>query len=127
MPCTIHDDMEDLIAKMLESDAIIIASPNYFTNVSGMMKDFIDRNNALCIPSLLKDKVAAFICAGAQPVSTWGDFLEQIFSNYVKSMKMLSAGSVIVKAEEAGEITKNEDVKLTCINLGNNILDKIGH
>jgi multimeric flavodoxin WrbA len=124
-PCTIHDDMEGLIAKMLESDAIIIATPNYFTNVSGLMKDFIDRNNPLCDPPLLKDKVAAFVCVGGQPPDNWRTFLEKIFSNYVEGMKMVSVGSVIARAEDPGEIRKQEDIKLACTDLGNLILDKI--
>jgi len=126
-PCTINDDMEGLIGKMIESDAIIIATPNYFTNVSGLMKQFFDRNNPLCDPPLLKGKISAFLCVGAQPVDKWGDFLEKIYLNYSKGMGMVNVGSVIAKAEDPGEIANNEEVQLSCTNLGNLILDRLGH
>ena len=61
-PCTIQDDMENLIAKLIEADAMIIGSPNYFSNISGIMKDFIDRTNPLVDPPLLKGKISALVC-----------------------------------------------------------------
>ena len=42
--CTIDDDVvNDCIAKMIEADGIIIASPTYFADVSAEMKALIDR------------------------------------------------------------------------------------
>lgn len=41
--CHIEDDMVEINQKMEGSDAIIFASPNYYENVSGIFKDFMDR------------------------------------------------------------------------------------
>ena len=42
--CTVTDDIiNDCIAKMVEADGIILASPTYFTDVSAEMKALIDR------------------------------------------------------------------------------------
>ena len=41
--CVIHDDMQKIYSLMEESDGIILGSPTYFYNVSGLMKNFIDR------------------------------------------------------------------------------------
>ncbi len=41
--CVQKDDMEALIAKMLEADVIVLATPVYFYAMSGQMKTFIDR------------------------------------------------------------------------------------
>lgn len=42
--CTIEDDIvNDCIAKMIEADGIILASPTYFADVSAEMKALIDR------------------------------------------------------------------------------------
>lgn len=42
--CAVKDDViNDLIAKMAEADAIILASPTYFSNVTAEMKALIDR------------------------------------------------------------------------------------
>jgi multimeric flavodoxin WrbA len=41
--CPLKDDRDLLIEKINDSDGIILASPNYSFNVSGLMKVFLDR------------------------------------------------------------------------------------
>jgi multimeric flavodoxin WrbA len=41
--CPLKDDRDKLIEKMLHSDGVIFASPNYFFHVSALMKLFLDR------------------------------------------------------------------------------------
>ncbi|NLY76254.1 MAG: flavodoxin family protein [Firmicutes bacterium] len=41
--CPYNDDRDALIAKMEESDGVVFASPSYAFQVSGRMKNFIDR------------------------------------------------------------------------------------
>jgi len=41
--CPLKDDRDAIIEKMMASDGIVFASPNYSFQVSGMMKVFLDR------------------------------------------------------------------------------------
>jgi NAD(P)H-dependent FMN reductase len=41
--CPLQDDREAIGRMMLSADGVIFASPNYVSNVSGLMKTFIDR------------------------------------------------------------------------------------
>jgi len=41
--CPLKDDRDVIIEKMLDSDGVIFASPNYSWGVSGLMKGFLDR------------------------------------------------------------------------------------
>ena len=41
--CPYNDDRNVLIAKLEESDGVVFASPSYAFNISGRMKNFIDR------------------------------------------------------------------------------------
>ncbi len=41
--CIKKDDMQGLIEKMLSAQAIVLGSPNYYYDVSGLMKNMIDR------------------------------------------------------------------------------------
>lgn len=41
--CVIKDDMGDLVQKFVESDVVVLATPLYIDNISGMMKVFVDR------------------------------------------------------------------------------------
>lgn len=43
MYCPIKDDRENIEQEILKSDGIILSSPGYTWNVSGLMKNFIDR------------------------------------------------------------------------------------
>lgn len=62
--CSIKDDdMTELKQKMLEADAILLGSPNYFSNVSGRMKTFMDRTRPLhMVANALKGKVGGCVC-----------------------------------------------------------------
>ena len=60
--CSISDDMDDLKQKMLDADGIILGSPDYFSNVTARMKNFIDRTRPLHMTSnQLKGKVGGFL------------------------------------------------------------------
>ncbi|WP_202319148.1 flavodoxin family protein [Archaeoglobus neptunius] len=41
--CIQKDDMEEIKRKIVESDAVVLASPVYYLNITGQMKTFIDR------------------------------------------------------------------------------------
>ncbi len=45
--CVIHDDMDDLYQKILDADAIIIASPMFFYTISPQLMQLISRCQAL--------------------------------------------------------------------------------
>lgn len=50
--CVINDDMEELLAKFISSDFVVFASPLYFDNVTGIMKNFFDRLIPLVNPHI---------------------------------------------------------------------------
>ncbi len=41
--CVQKDDMNDILAQLLEADVMVLASPVYFRSFNGQMKTFIDR------------------------------------------------------------------------------------
>lgn len=41
--CAIPDDMAELITRFLDSDIVVLATPVYIENISGMLKVFMDR------------------------------------------------------------------------------------
>ncbi len=41
--CVINDDMKEIYSKITMADAIVLGSPTYFYNVTGVVKNFIDR------------------------------------------------------------------------------------
>lgn len=63
--CLINDDMQNLYSKILKADKLIIAVPNYYDNVTGLFKTFIDRLNIFFKNQRLKDKKIIFIVVGS--------------------------------------------------------------
>jgi multimeric flavodoxin WrbA len=64
--CTIDDDViNDCIAKMIDADGIILASPTYFADVSAEMKALTDRAGfvARANGELLRRKVGVAVVA----------------------------------------------------------------
>jgi multimeric flavodoxin WrbA len=47
--CVIRDDMDDMIDKVKEAEAIIFVTPIYYYELSGQLKTFLDRCNPLYI------------------------------------------------------------------------------
>ena len=45
--CPIDDDMQGIYDQLMEADGIILGSPTYYMNVSGVVKCLIDRSLAL--------------------------------------------------------------------------------
>ena len=58
--CVIKDDVNDIMAKVLEADVVAWATPIYYYEMSGQMKTLIDRMNAM-YPRLTTSS-ATFIC-----------------------------------------------------------------
>ena len=63
--CVIRDEMDALIGKVREADAIVFATPIYYYEMSGQMKVFLDRCNPLYI-SDYKFRSVCLITASAE-------------------------------------------------------------
>lgn len=76
--CCIDDEMTNKIYDLLlKSDEIIIVNPIYMDNITGMLKNFLDRFNALSNVDYLKNKKVYLILTGQQ---TEKDNTEVIYS-----------------------------------------------
>lgn len=118
--CHIKDDMQEIYKKIIEMDILVLASPNYFDNVSGLMKNFIDRTNAYCLsPNFdkFKGKKVVLICVGAQSPEPVEKALKP-FTNY---FKMKVVGKVLAKADKPREIKGNRNKIHECVELGKKI------
>jgi len=60
--CPIDDDMANVVNLLLEANGIIIGTPVYHLNVSGLLKDFMDRSRYLkMVEFKMKSKVGGAI------------------------------------------------------------------
>lgn len=85
--CCIKDDAELLSGKILAADALILGSPTYASNVSGLMKLFIDRGHFV-IEQLLKDKYCVVVATGE-------NYGKNDTAKVLKKLVLYSGGSLV--------------------------------
>lgn len=61
--CVYNDDAEKLSCEIANADGIVIGSPTYASNISGILKQFIDRGHFV-IEQLLYGKYAVSVATG---------------------------------------------------------------
>ena len=57
--CAIADDFAGLVAKIAEADAVVFATPVYFSDLAESLRAFLDRLRRTCMHESGKAKVAA--------------------------------------------------------------------
>lgn len=87
--CSIEDDdFNNISEDMLLADCIIFSTPVYFSNVTSLLKIFIDRTRSLHMKKdLLKDKLGASIVIGGLQFGGQ-EIVAQILDNYMLNMGM---------------------------------------
>jgi multimeric flavodoxin WrbA len=118
--CTIPDDMNTIISKMISADLIIFGSPDYFKNVTGIMKNLMDRTNPIVKKEMLANKKAFIVCTGGQNLKNIA-FCERALKEFAKDHKMKIAGSIKETAEKPTDAAKNEKLMKKCFETGKEI------
>ena len=112
--CVINDDMKSLLEKITNADALVLGSPSYYNNVTGLMKDFIDRTNPTWKEMKLKGKKAGVCCTGSEGLAVVKkctdilvDFAEtagiEVVGSVTANDKSLDAQAVVDELKKLGE------------------------
>ncbi|MFA6285592.1 MAG: flavodoxin family protein [Parcubacteria group bacterium] len=110
--CAIQDDMQDLYSKMQEADIIVLGTPNYFDNVPGLMKDFIDRTNPFYETDKLKGKKLITIVTGGGKIKNSKRVGEQALKYFSDAHQMRLVGSYCFQALHFNDAEKNPKTKI---------------
>jgi multimeric flavodoxin WrbA len=101
--CIIKDGIAPLMEEIDSADAIILASPSYFNNVSGLMKDFMDRTNPYCKGKAWKAKRAVILAVGGANMRSVGRCAEAM-EEFFRIHGIAIVVSVCAVAEKPGEV-----------------------
>lgn len=104
--CVQQDDMQAIYPKMQAADILIIGTSNYFDNVSGLMKDFIDRTNHFYKTNKLKNKKVFFIVVGGGKIKNSQRVVEAL-KYFAEAHKLDVAGSYCFQALHLDDIANN--------------------
>lgn len=111
--CAIKDDMQEIMEKLSKANTIVLWSPNYFANVSGMTKKFIDRLLPLYHSQALKGKQLFLVMPGSSSDVTNKKYLLQWTFWLVdyQGMKLWGAYGWCTEDKESAEKKMNNIVK----------------
>ncbi len=77
LKCPIKDDVTAILAKMLDADGLIVASPNYINQVTALMKALFDRSSHFIhCKRLLGKYIAGVVSSGSGRDKTVLDYIE---------------------------------------------------
>ncbi|MFH1424264.1 MAG: flavodoxin family protein [archaeon] len=115
--CVIRDGMKTLEVELLKADTIVLGSPCYFDNVSGLMKNFMDRTNYLYQKLSLRGKnVIAGASGEASKDSIQGTITAM--EKFARAHQMIFIGGVGVLKKKGEDVLKNplvlERIKAVC-------------
>lgn len=90
--CVIRDDMDELIEKIMEADAIVLGGITRHNGLNALMKNFIERLSPLFHRKmLLQNKPTAIVSSGlASAQEGYNDL-----SEFVKTFRMKEIGSLL--------------------------------
>ena len=119
--CHFKDDMNDIINKLRKADGIIFATPTYFDDVNGLMKNFLDRLNPVGVDRELKDKKFGIITVGATEPKSFERAIETIkIFGEIELMKFVD--SIYGKSYKI-EINKDKEAIKRSQELGKKIIN----
>lgn len=89
--CSIRDDIDYIAEKLLEAQGILLGSPNYFYNVSGQLKVFMDRTRWLHMTRpMLEGKVGGAVAVSGMR-NGGQEFTLQIMEKFFINHGMITA------------------------------------
>jgi multimeric flavodoxin WrbA len=117
--CVIEDDMQGIYPKLLEAHVIVVGCPNYFKNVSALMKNFVDRTNAFVRvkPRKLEGKYAIGLCVGGEELEDT-QHCEDALSRFFRGHRMRILSMVKARADALGSISGNIELEKKLLEIG---------
>ena len=118
--CVQKDDMEEIRAKMLEADIIVLASPIYFYSMTAQMKTLIDRTYAFY--QQLAGKTFYFLVTCGAPDASYTETMLASLRGFTCCVPDAKEGGVVLGtgAMEAGDI-RSSDAMQQAYQMGKNV------
>lgn len=120
--CAIRDDFDTIQTTMLDADGIVLASPNYISNVTAQMKALLDR---CCGPLHLQACEGKY---GAAVVSSGGEGSAEVENYLLRCLRALgcrTVGSVGTEARKLADDAARTQALHEAALLGTELADAI--
>ena len=119
--CCLTDDMQKIYPKLIEAKVIVVATPNYFKNVSGLTKLLIDRTNALLRKDRqLKKRFGVGLLVGGEELEDT-QYCEDALKRFFKGHKIETLHMIKARADKKGQASQVKALETELIVVGKGI------
>ena len=126
--CSVKDDYQAILDKMLEADRLVFATPVFFMTVSAQAKLLIDRGQCLWVRQTVlhqplfepkRDRRGLLIAVGGSRSQKQFDCVRQPVQSFFKYLEVEYSGSLCVnQVDEKGAVLKRTDALDEAFRLG---------
>ncbi|MGE5473902.1 MAG: flavodoxin family protein [Ignavibacteriales bacterium] len=106
--CPLKDDTRLIFDKMVRADVIVFATPSYFDNIPGLLKNFLDRSN-LIVNNLKGKKVVIIVVGQADEKSRLS--AAKAIKSYCDITSMEVIDEKTFQTRRIGDLIKDETAK----------------
>jgi multimeric flavodoxin WrbA len=131
--CTVQDDYQPILDKMLEADRLIVATPVFFMTVSAQAKLLIDRGQCLWVRQTVlhkplfepkRDRRGLILAVGGSRSRKQFECVRQPLESCFKYLEVDCLGSLCInQIDEKGAILKRPDALEEAFRLGHTLAD----
>lgn len=110
--CSIKDDMHNVIYNMiLEADMLILGTPSYFDMPSGLLKNFLDRSNAILSKIIDKKYKYGLVVVGQSEITSLDSVCDSLrkYCNICEMDEVIKSPLKLI-VRDIGEAEKNPEV-----------------
>lgn len=118
--CNITDEFPKIFEKMALADVVVFGSPNYFNNVSALMKNFIDRMNAHWEDPKLRGKRVVLVMPGGYSKESIEKGMDA-FAEFPRICKMEVIERLMPNLDGPKEAVENEKLMQKCFEIGESL------
>lgn len=126
--CSVNDDYQTILDKMLEADRLVFATPVFFMTVSAQAKLLIDRGQCLWVRQTVlhqplfepqRDRRGLIIAVGGSRSQKQFECVRQPVQSFFKYLEVQCAASLCVnQVDEKGAVLKRADALDEAFRLG---------
>jgi multimeric flavodoxin WrbA len=109
--------MDILIDKVLDADIVVLATPDYFYNVSSLTKNFIDRTYPLYENKKLQGKKFIYIYVGEDEECNIKKYLDNAMYGFTICHEIKVLGTYPFSAGNIGEFNNPQNAETTIQNI----------
>lgn len=121
--CLIKDDVLEIINQILKADIMVIGAPNYFENVAGLTKDFIDRLHPLYKTKIIQGKKVVLFMVGGGKAPGNKEVAERSMHGFIKHYGLNLVNTYGFQALNVGELNNDQANEMKILEMVNVIND----